>query len=200
MQVKAGATDVTTYFAMRLSANGTAATGLSSTAFDLQYVRSGAAPSAKVDATASTAPGAAHGDNKVVEVDSTDQPGLYRIDWPDAAFATGVREVILTAKVATAFTEHLRVELEGPAAMVNNEVLDVFNTDTFGEPGQEAPGATVTLETKIGYLYKFARNKITNDGSTISVFNSAGSVVDQKATVSESTAGVVTRGNFGTGP
>ena len=111
MLIKAGATDVTTYFALRLTADGKAATGLTITDFDLQYVRSGVAPVAKVDATALAATDSAHADNKAFEIDATDQPGVYRVDWPDAAFGTGVREVLLTVKVATAFTEHLRVEL-----------------------------------------------------------------------------------------
>lgn len=113
-QVTGGDTDVTTYFALRLTADGTAATGLTITNMDLQYVRSGAAPSAKVDATALGSTGAAHGDNQAIEIDATDQPGLYRVDWPDAAFAAGVPEVVLTVKVATAFTEHLAVLIDAP--------------------------------------------------------------------------------------
>src|SRR5688572_5354369 len=105
MIVKGGSVDVTTYFVMRLAADGTEATGLTITNFDLQYVRTGEAPVAKVDATALAATDSAHADNKAIEIDATDQPGLYRVDWPDAAFAAG-KEVILTVKCATAFTEH----------------------------------------------------------------------------------------------
>ncbi|MCK4625013.1 MAG: hypothetical protein KAV00_06870 [Phycisphaerae bacterium] len=111
MIVKAGSTNVTTYFVLRTAADGTALTGATITNIDLQYVRSGAAPSAKVDATALAATDSVHGDNKAFEIDGTDAPGLYRVDWPDAAFAAGVREVILSVKYATAFTEHLRVEI-----------------------------------------------------------------------------------------
>jgi hypothetical protein len=111
MEVLAGSTDVTTYFKLRLAADGTAATGLTITDLDLQYVRSGATPAAKVDATALAAANSAHGDNQAIEVDATDQPALYRVDWPDAAFASGVREVILTVKHASIFTEELRVNL-----------------------------------------------------------------------------------------
>ena len=113
MLVAGGSLNVTTYFAMRLTADGTAATGLTITGFDLQYVRSGVAPVAKVDATALAATDSAHGDNQAIEIDATDQPGLYRVDWPDAAFAAGVRETILSVKAATAFTEHLRCEIDG---------------------------------------------------------------------------------------
>lgn len=114
MFVNPGAMDITTYFSMRLTASGLEATALTPTNFDLQYVRSGAAPSVKADASALAATDSAHTDNAVIEIDATDAPGLYRVDWPDAAFAAGVREVILSVKVATAFTEHLRVELAPP--------------------------------------------------------------------------------------
>lgn len=82
---------------------------------------------------------------------------------------------------------------------VNAEVLDVLNTDTFAEPGQEAPGATVSLVKKIGYLYKFLRNKITQTSTTLSVYDDAGTTVDQKATVSDDGT-TYTRGEIGTGP
>lgn len=113
MLVQANSTDVTTYFHLRLAADGTDATGLTITNIDLQYCRSGATPAAKVDATALGAANSAHSDNTAFEIDGTDQPGVYRVDWPDAAFASGVREVILTVKVATAFTESLRVQIVG---------------------------------------------------------------------------------------
>lgn len=125
MLVAGGSTNVTTYFAIRLAADGTAATGLTITNIDLQYVRSGVAPVAKVDATALAATDSTHADNKAIEIDATDQPGLYRVDWPDAAFAAGVREVILSVKVATAFTEHLRCEIDGEVNVVEWGGTDV---------------------------------------------------------------------------
>ncbi len=111
MKVTPGSTDVTTYFAM-VATDGSDATALTITDFDLQYVRSGSTPVAKVDATALGATNSAHSDNTAIEVDATDQPGLYRVDWPDAAFAAGVREVVLTVKCTGTRASHLRVELE----------------------------------------------------------------------------------------
>lgn len=148
MQVKPGDTNVTTYFAMRLTADGKAATGLTPSDFDLQYVRSGAVPVAKVDMVALAATNTAHTDNRGIEIDATDQPALYRVDWPDAAFATGVREVVLSVKVATAFTEHLRVELEGPMDAIWDEVLTGGTHNVTNSAGrrlrqiQEAGGYT----------------------------------------------------------
>ena len=114
MNVTGGSADVSTYFVLRLAATGVEATGLTIANMDLQYTRSGVAPTAKVDATALAATDTAHTDNYGIEIDATDQPGLYRIDWPDAAFAAGVKEVLLTVKVATCFTEHMAVGIDSP--------------------------------------------------------------------------------------
>lgn len=109
MIVLGGSTDVTTYFQMRLLTGGDA-TGLTISDFDMQYVRTRETAAAKADAVALAAANTAHTDNRGIEVDATDTPGLYRFDWPDAAFADGT-EVILTIKHTSCFTESLRVEL-----------------------------------------------------------------------------------------
>lgn len=97
MFVLPGSTNISTYWKLK-NTDGTPATGLTITDFDLQYVRAGAAPSAKVDATALAATDTAHTDNYGIAIDATDQPGLYRFDFPDAAFAAGVIGVTLTVK------------------------------------------------------------------------------------------------------
>lgn len=154
MNVLAGSTDVTTYFVLRTAADGLEKTGATITDIDLQYVRSGAAPVAKVDATALAATDSAHADNKAIEVDGTDQPGLYRVDWPDAAFAAGAREVILTVKLATCFTENLRVDLTpvganvlqvGSSAQSATDLKDLV--DTGYDPSTHKVQGVVTVDT-----------------------------------------------------
>jgi hypothetical protein len=93
--VKKDSTDVSRYIMLRDSSDGTPETGYTITNLDLQYTRERSTPAAKVDATALAATNSAHADNKAIEIDSTSSPGLYRVDWPDAAFATGVDKVIL---------------------------------------------------------------------------------------------------------
>ena len=90
-----GTTNVTRYIMVVDSSDGSPETGATITSFDLQYTRVGEAPAAKVDATALAATDSAHADNKMIEVDLTSSPGLYRVDWPDAAFALGADSVIL---------------------------------------------------------------------------------------------------------
>jgi len=141
MIVQAGATDVTTYVVLRTAADGTATTSATITNIDLQYCRSGEAPSAKVDATALAATDSVHADNKAIEIDATDAPGLYRVDWPDAAFATGVREVILSVKLAASFVEHLRVELSPAVAW--SEDIDSTGTPLTAKKALEALVAVI---------------------------------------------------------
>jgi hypothetical protein len=82
---------------------------------------------------------------------------------------------------------------------VNAEVLDVLNTDTFAEPGQEAPGATVSLAKKIGYLYKAWRNRTTQTSTTYSLYADNTTTVDQKSTVSDNGT-TFDRGEIASGP
>lgn len=84
-------------------------------------------------------------------------------------------------------------------ADVNAEVVDCLNVDTYAEPGQEAPAATNTLVKKIGYLFKFMRNRITTIADTIKVYADDAATVDQKSTISDNGT-TFDRGEFGTGP
>lgn len=85
------------------------------------------------------------------------------------------------------------------AAEVNAEVVDALSVDTYAEPGQGAPPATTTLVQKIGYLFKFFRNKNTRNADTIEIYNDAGNVVDHKATISDD-GSTFQKGEYGTGP
>lgn len=189
MDVLAGSTDVTTYFALRLAADGTEATGLTITNIDLQYTRSGAAPSTKVDATALAATDSAHGDNQAIEIDATDQPGLYRVDWPDAAFAAGVREVILTVKCATCFTEHLRVNLTPvPANVEQWNATSVPSEHTAGYPIVTIKDGTGTgeINTNAGAIALVDLVTTTTTATNVTTVNGlAANVITAAATHSD---------------
>lgn len=85
------------------------------------------------------------------------------------------------------------------AAQVNAEVVDALNTDTYAEPGQGTPGATISLAAKIGYIYKAWRNRSTQNATTYSLYNDDATTVDQKATVSDDGT-TADKGEVGTGP
>lgn len=84
-------------------------------------------------------------------------------------------------------------------ASVNAEALDVINVDTYAEPGQEAPGATVSLAKKISYLYKGWRNKVTQTATAYNLFADDTTTVDQKATTSDDLT-TYTKGEIASGP
>lgn len=141
MIVRAGQTDVTTYFVLRDSTahapittpiTGTDQAADTATGIDLYYVVDGAAISSKVDAVSLGAADAAHADNKVFHVGQ----GLYRIDWPDAAFAgaagTRVHLIVVCSGVDTTFYEQ---ELS-PAADVRQ--LNGIATDDSQPVGSRA--------------------------------------------------------------
>jgi hypothetical protein len=98
IEIKAGATNQTRYVTLRGATDFAPQTGYAATAIDLVYTRIGELPAAKVDATGLSAADDAHADNTAFEVDSSGQPGMYRIDWPDAPFATGSAGVFLCVK------------------------------------------------------------------------------------------------------
>ncbi len=101
----------------------------------------------------------------------------------------------LTAERAAVLTDWIN---DGRLDAILDSILAMLD-DARTEPGQVAPPVNPDLATKIDYLYKFLRNTIDNDGSTIQVYNDGGGTVDHKSTVGEA-GGTVTRGEFGSGP
>lgn len=87
MRLPAGATSIITYWNLEV-------TGLTIADLDASYVRDGAA-AVKNDLIAHGAVTDAWDDNEAIEVDSANCPGLYRVDFPDAAFAAGADRVQL---------------------------------------------------------------------------------------------------------
>ncbi len=71
------------------------------------------------------------------------------------------------------------------AADINAEVVDALATDTYAEPSQGTPAATVSLADKINYLYKNWRNRKTQDATTWELYNDNATTVDHKSTVSD---------------
>jgi len=68
---------------------------------------------------------------------------------------------------------------------VDHDVVEALTVDTYAEPGQERPGATASLATKIGYTYKAWRNRHTQTGSTYSLYNDDEVTVGQVGAVSD---------------
>jgi hypothetical protein len=134
MRVIAGSQNVTSYFYIVGDAShaspGDPVTGLLfsdiETGGSASYARAGAAAGA-------------HTDGGFVLLDDTNMPGVYRVDWPDAAFAVGASEVILQLVIAAAknaVASPIKVELADPVA-------EVFATETVGATGNLTTAAHV---------------------------------------------------------
>ena len=67
------------------------------------------------------------------------------------------------------------------------------------EPGQGAPAVNADAMTKLDYLYKAWRNKTEQTATTLSIYDDAGTTVDQKVTVSDDTT-TATHGEVVSGP
>lgn len=145
-----GTTNVIRYVMIVDDTSGAPETGATITNFNLQYTRAGEAPATKVDATALGATTTAHTDNKMIQVDATDSPGLYRVDWPDAAFAAGATDVILVVTSSDAFA---------PA------VEDI----TLTVPVEFGTGAAISTPPKAstaGFTITWGENESNNENST----------------------------------
>ena len=108
------------------------------------------------------------------------------------AYGAGTAGYILGTNVDTTISSRSTLT----AAAVNTEVVDALNTDTYAEPGSGAPGATISLAQKIGYLYKAFRNKVTQTSTEYTLYADDESTAHQKATVSDDGT-TFTRGEVG---
>jgi hypothetical protein len=129
-EVKKGATNITVYFHLRDSSDGTSKTGLlyNSAGAVASYVRNGAARTAITLATLASA-SAAHADGGFILVDDTNAKGLYRLDIPDAAFATSVDGVVIHIGFTGVFEESLEIVLVDNIA---KDVYDIVNHASYG--------------------------------------------------------------------
>lgn len=142
-----GSTDVSTYFVLRDNSDGTEEASLTyeSAGLALAYIRNGAA-AVDVNAVTLTVAGA-HADGGFVEVSATYAPGLYRVDWPDAAFASGVRDVTLVVQATGTYAEYQTMQLVDIADNVWDEQLDEhLTTGSAGQTFQAIEQNTATCE------------------------------------------------------
>ena len=184
--VENDATNVTTYFVLRDKTAGTVDTGVTITAIDLYYVADGDAISAKVDANSLTAADTAHTDNYAFHCGM----GVYRIDWPDAAFDGGIGTRVQLIAVETgggSFQEVMEVELSPPvnAVLVNDatplsaaNITDDVWSEAFTDPTTHPTGSE-DMKSILEMLYTAWMGKVITNGtnSEIELYNIAGTKI-----------------------
>src|SRR6476661_2167613 len=93
--IKAGATSVSTVFKLRATTDGVGVTGKVAANLTAAYIRQGGTATAITLADLG-AVNSAYSSGGMKELDATKHPGLYRLDLPNAAVATGADWVIVT--------------------------------------------------------------------------------------------------------
>jgi hypothetical protein len=197
MIITKDSTDITTYFKLVDPATFVPETGLTITDLDATYVRDGAT-AVKADLTALEAADSSHADNKAYEVNGTYMPGLYRVDWPDAAFATGVNNVQLCISGAAISPAYLSVELascdlgdanltliNGDSVVGNEATLTLKQLDI-----QNDSGAALLAKSTFG-------NGIQAEGSITGI--SAGGLIGISAAATSDGTGFSASSESGTG-
>lgn len=174
--IVAGDTDQTIYVRLRDSTTGLAKTGLAfnSAGAVCSYVLPGAARAAITLATQTVA--GAHSDGGFVEVDATNCKGLYRLDLPDAAIASGKYSLISiefdgiieeTVIVPLSLRKSDLRQVSGSATPVTN-LNTVFNTDFAANYNTTADGWVVKLGDYAhgGASAAVTLASLTNNGAT----------------------------------
>ncbi len=116
----------------------------------------------------------------------------------DSSFTSGAKAMIAQQAWATA-SKQITGLSAAAVADAKTAVVAALATDTYSEPAQGAPGATISLSAKIGYLYKFLRNRITQTNTATKVFADDATTVDHKAAFSDDGT-TADRQEFGSGP
>ncbi len=119
-------------------------------------------------------PSAAYASGGFVEIDSTNMPGLYRLDIPDAALAGTPDQTVIYLTFTPADTNAQPVQID----MNHQDFTDfALEVDTIAELAQAVPLATPTIKKAIMLLYMMARNKLTSDATLQEINNDAGVVI-----------------------
>lgn len=151
-QIKKGTIDVTSYFHLR-STSGLSKTGLSfdSAGAKAAYVRNKGS-SIEVTLSTLTNPTSAHSAGGFVQVNQTNNPGLYRFDQVDASFVSGADKVITTLSFTGVLAESLQIDL------VDNNNVDIHNIVNHASYGNAqlvraaTPANTLSINASGGVL------------------------------------------------
>ena len=130
--VKAGQTSVSITFRL-LSTAGAAVTGKAAADLTAYYWRQGGSPTS-ISLSDLAAINSAYSSGGVKQADATNMPGLYRIDVPDAAFATGADWVALAIKCTGSMDYEVFIPLES-----------VGNSETYARVGAPV-GASISAD------------------------------------------------------
>ncbi len=122
--VVADSTSVSIPFLLRTAADGLETTGKVAADMTASYLRQGGV---RVAITPSdlAAVNSAYSSGGVKQIDATNQPGLYRLDLPEAALAAGADWVVVSVKVTGCLVFHERFAISSHLAAAQADLDDI---------------------------------------------------------------------------
>lgn len=152
--IRAGSTSVSIDVLLRDTA-GAEVTGKVHTDATAYYWRQGGSPTAITTATLA-AINSAWSSGGFKEADATNMPGSYRLDVPDAAFASGADWVEINVKVSGAMVHKERFALTTDAAQTGDAYATAVSikakTDNLPTDPADASDIAAALATLAGYV------------------------------------------------
>ena len=147
MSITPGSTSRTEHFRIVTISNGTPAEGLTVTGGEIISAYYKRDRQAAVEFSVSDLVGTSYDAGGVLEEDSI--PGIYRLDVPDAAYATGASEIIVALIVASAYNcQPIKQQLEFDDSPIAQTFADDEHTWRFDTPTLIA---TNRIEEYIGF-------------------------------------------------
>jgi hypothetical protein len=196
MRINPGATGQSVYFKLTDTV-GQPAQGLTITNLALTYTRDKTAPVSNT-ATALASAVAVWSVNGVFELSSGIVPGLYRADFPDAAFASGVLKVQLGVKGAAIDPAYIEVELDyDPVTAIINNVAPVTVTNGVIDANLKGVLGTILTESISGYISAGLKKffDVATPTLTVASVNQTGDAFASCATLLSRVVGTILAGN-----
>ena len=182
---------------VRDSTTGMGKTGLAYGGVTYGYWREGAATGA--NGTCVTMTKGTYTDHGWIEVDATNQPGVYQFGVPDAALATGVKAVTISLKASGIIDKVMRIlivasDLRTAVAVATTALSNAMWTDTkagylsgdaytrLGAPaGASVSADMAAIKTEVHAAHQALCGKVVIDRSvtpnTIKIYDTNGSSV-----------------------
>jgi len=170
--VLAGSADLSMPVILRSTTDNTTVTGKAFGDVTASYWRQGGI---RVDIPAITlaAVNSTHADGGFKEIDSTNMPGVYRFDLPDAAIATGADWVVISIKVAGSYVFFQMFNLTANIIDLGAGAISWPVTVTDDDTGALLDGVSVWITSDSAGSTVVASGT-TNDGGLVTFYLDAG--------------------------
>ena len=170
--VLAGSADLSMPVILRSITDNTIVTGKAFGDVTASYWRQGGI---RVDIPAITlaAVNSTHADGGFKEIDSTNMPGVYRFDLPDAAIATGADWVVISIKVAGSYVFFQMFNLTANIIDLGAGAISWPVTVTDDDTGALLDGVSVWITSDSAGSTVVASGT-TNDGGLVTFYLDAG--------------------------